>query len=186
MPDSYDPENRPPIDAQDEEVYFEGSPLLRGEIGMTVLLVVLAVLVFLLPALAWFFAWGWPWWTGVITTLIAAGLFLLPRVITKTRRYRISNFRIDYERGVLSKTIDTLELWHVDDVRFEQSLLDRMLGVATLTVISDDATTPRLELRGLPKPRPLFDTLKQRIITVKRQRGVIKMDMGGGGGGLRG
>lgn len=65
-------------------------------------------------------------------------------------------------------------------MRFHQTLLDRLLGVATLTVISSDATTPRLDLRGLPNPRPLFDTLKQRVITVKRQRGVIKMDTGGG------
>jgi hypothetical protein len=33
-------------------------------------------------------------------------------------------------------------------------------------------------VRGLPKPRPIFDALKQRIIAVKRQRGVIKMDVG--------
>ena len=31
---------------------------------------------------------------------------------------------------------------------------------------------------SLPNPRPLFETLKQRIIAVKRQRGVVKMDIG--------
>ena len=93
-------------------------------------------------------------------------------------RYRISNYRIDYERGVLSKNIDTLELWHVEDIQFHQSLIDRLSSVGTITVISHDETTPKLELHGLPNPRPIFESLKQRIIAVKRQRGVIKMDVG--------
>jgi hypothetical protein len=33
-------------------------------------------------------------------------------------------------------------------------------------------------LKGLPNPRSLFESLKQRVIAVKRQRGVIKMDVG--------
>ena len=59
-----------------------------------------------------------------------------------------------------------------------QSLIDRMLNVGTIQIESDDRSTPHLLLRGLPSPRPLFDTVKTRIIAVKRQRGVIKMDMG--------
>jgi hypothetical protein len=39
-------------------------------------------------------------------------------------------------------------------------------------------TTPRLDLVGLPNARPLFEALKTRIIAVKRQRGVVKMDTG--------
>ena len=78
--------------------------------------------------------------------------------------------------------VDTMRLpdgWHVEDVRFYQSVLARILGVGRITVMSHDDTTPKLMLRGLPNPRPLFDTLKQRIIAVKRQRGVVKMDTGG-------
>jgi hypothetical protein len=37
---------------------------------------------------------------------------------------------------------------------------------------------PHLELHGIPNPRPLYEMLKQRVIAVKRQRGVIKMDPG--------
>jgi hypothetical protein len=94
-------------------------------------------------------------------------------------RYRITNYRIDFERGILGKKIDTLELWHVEDIRFDQSFLDRLLGVGNLTVVSSDETTPQLQMHGLPNPRPLFETLKQRVIAVKRQRGVLKMDSGG-------
>jgi hypothetical protein len=102
-------------------------------------------------------------------------------MIVKSVRYRISNYRIDFERGIFGKKIDTLELWHVEDIHFEQSFLDRILGVGNITVVSHDDTTPRLVMIGIPNPRPLFETLKQRVIAVKRQRGVVKMDVGGHG-----
>ena len=98
---------------------------------------------------------------------------------TEVEGDRITNYRIDLERGIFSKRIDTLELWHVNDVAFRQSFFDRIFGVGDITVMSDDRTTPQLRLDGVPNPRPLFDTLKQRVIAVKRQRGVIKMDSGG-------
>jgi len=119
-----------------------------------------------------------PWWVTLACVIIGILIMTIPWFLTKFIRYRISNYRIDYERGLLSKDIDTLELWHVEDINFHQSLLDRMLGVGTITVISHDDTTPRLQLKSLPKARPLFDQLKQRVIAVKRQRGVIKMDVG--------
>jgi membrane protein YdbS with pleckstrin-like domain len=128
----------------------------------------------------WFYKDLWPpIWVTIACILIGIALALVPWLITKTYRYRISNYRIDFERGLLSRNIDTLELWHVDDISFRQSLMDRILGVGTITIVSDDATTPRLELKSLPRPRPIFDMLKHRVIAVKRQRGVIKMDTGG-------
>jgi hypothetical protein len=102
----------------------------------------------------------------------------VPVLMAKSIRYRVSNYRIDYERGFFSRDIDTLELWHVEDLHFHQSLLDRLLGVGLIRVVSRDDTLPELTLRGIPNPRPLYETLKQRVIAVKRSRGVIKVDPG--------
>jgi len=164
-----------------EEVYFHGSPMIRGELGR-----LLGCTVFGLILIAAPFVYKMiqhdkqmpPWWVTLACVVIGILIMTIPWLLTKFIRYRISNYRIDYERGLLSKDIDTLELWHVEDINFHQSLLDRMLGVGTITVISHDDTTPRLQLKSLPKARPLFDQLKQRVIAVKRQRGVIKMDVG--------
>jgi membrane protein YdbS with pleckstrin-like domain len=172
-------EERPHRPADDrEEVYFEGSPLLRGEIGRMLITIVIGVILFAIPILAWLMKWNWPWWLSVALVVIGIIVIVTPIVMMKAIRYRISNYRIDLEHGILSKEIDTLELWHVEDIHFHQSLLDRIFGVGTITVISHDDTTPKLALKGVPNPRPLFETLKQRVIAVKRQRGVIKMDVG--------
>ncbi|MBC8105646.1 MAG: PH domain-containing protein [Anaerolineae bacterium] len=163
-----------------EEVYFHGSPLLRGEVGRLLGFSLIAIVLVAIPIVYKVSKDVWPpMWVIIACVILAIVSFLIPVIITKTYRYRISNYRIDYERGLLSRNIDTLELWHVEDISFHQSLLDRMLGVGTILIISHDDTNPRLELKSLPKPRPIFDMLKQRIIAVKRQRGVIKMDTSG-------
>ena len=162
-----------------EEVYFHGSPLMRGEVGRLVLFVLLAILFIAGPIIYGMVSRNHvPWWIYLAGIVIGLLLLLIPWLLIKSIRYRISNYRIDYERGILSRNIDTLELWHVEDISFHQSLLDRVLNVGTITIRSNDETTPVLPLHGVPNPRPLFDSLKQRVIAVKRQRGVIKMDMG--------
>lgn len=173
-------EDTPHKPAEDkEEIYFEGSPLLRGELGKVVLAAIFAAALVTTSVLLMMYRRDTTqWWVHVILMVLAILCFVIPLLLIRTTRYRVSNYRIDFERGVFSKRIDTLELWHVDDVSFKQSLLDRIFNVGDITVLSDDQTNPRLELYGLPNPRPLFETLKQRVISVKRQRGVIKMDTG--------
>ena len=157
-----------------EIVYFEGSPALRGSVGRLLLSGLLGVAI-VAGAVA-LRAQGW--WVPLAGLALAAVVVAMPVILIRSVRYRITNYRIDYERGVFSKDIDTLEIWHVEDIQFHQSLLDRVLSLGRITVVSHDETTPRLLLRALPNPRPVFETLKQRIIIVKRQRGVIKLDAG--------
>lgn len=170
--------HKAPSDA--EEIYFEGSPPLRG-LGLHLLLWPLAGLVLIAAPFVLHYTIvqsGLPWgvWVGCI--LVGLGLPVIPVLVAKAVHYRISNYRIDFERGLISKDIDTLELWHVEDLHFHQSLLDRILGVGTIHVTARDDKMPELFIRGIPHPRPLYETLKQRVIAVKRARGVIKVDPG--------
>ena len=173
-------DERPHRPADDtEQVYYAGSPMIRGEVGSMLLWTLLGLALIAGPILYRVFKGEWPNWILTVV-LFVVGLLLLfiPVLVVKQIRYRISNYRIDYEKGLLGKKIETLELWHVDDIEFEQSFFDRIMGVGKITVFSNDKTSPKLELKGLPNPRPLFESLKQRVIAVKRQRGVIKMDLG--------
>lgn len=169
--------HRPPDDA--EEVYYEGSPLLRGYIGKGFLWILAGLALIALAVVAAIRHWPYfHWWGYLALVVIGLVLIIIPIVRSKTIRYRVSNYRIDFERGLLSKDIDTLELWHVEDIRFHQSLIDRILGVGNITVLSRDENMPSLVMHDVPQSRQLFEQLKQRIIAVKRSRGVIKMDPG--------
>jgi hypothetical protein len=157
-----------------EVVYYEGTPSLRGALGsLTIAILLGAGAIAISVALR-----HYGWWIPLLGVVVASAIVALPIILFRSVRYRISNYRIDYERGVFSRDIDTLELWHVEDLKFHQSLLDRIMRIGAITVLSHDDTTPKLFLKALPNPRPVFETLKQRIITVKRQRGVIKLDAG--------
>jgi membrane protein YdbS with pleckstrin-like domain len=179
-PESAPPNDRPPRGADQEIVYFDGRPTLRSEQTKALLLGIVGLVLISLPILAaTLFEWTWwTWWLTLICLIAAVLLFVVPWLILRATRYRITNYRIDFERGILKKKIDTLELWHVDDIKFEQGIIDRMFNVGSITVMSNDKTTPRLDLEGIPNPRSIFDSLKERVIAVKRQRGVIKMDIG--------
>ena len=186
---SVDPTPAPSIGnvapAQDQEVvFYEGSPKLRGELGKLFVSAILAVAI----VVGGYFVLNWldpqfPWWWIPLLILIALLVLVMPAILIRKNRYRISNYRIDFEQGLLSKRIDTLELWHVEDVQMQQGLLDRILRVGTINIASGDRTTPMLELKSLPEPRKIYDAIKQRVIAVKRQRGVLKVDSGGMGDG---
>jgi len=162
----------------DEIVYYEGSPLVRGSLGHLFAFGFIGLILIALPVCSWLFHWGFPVLLDAILIFCGIMTFLGPAARTKTVRYRITNYRIDYERGLLARNIDTLELWHVEDLHFHQSLLGRLLNVGSIIITSRDETLPKLELHSLPNPRPLFETLKQRVIAVKRQQGVLKVDPG--------
>jgi membrane protein YdbS with pleckstrin-like domain len=163
----------------EEVVYFDGRPQLRADQAKLALWMLIAIALIALPIAAWFFEWNWWRWPMTIVAVVLALLIVaIPWLRLRATRYRITNYRIDFERGILKKQIDTLELWHVEDIHFEQGLVDRMFNVGSIIVMSNDKTTPRLELHGVPRPREIFDSLKQRVIAVKRQRGVLKLDAG--------
>ncbi|MDB5298036.1 MAG: uncharacterized protein JWO31_4019 [Phycisphaerales bacterium] len=166
-----------------EQVYYEGSPMLRGEMAKGWIWVLLGLLIIAGPIVYWAMANRangnpFPWWVFLVAAVIGLVVIFIPWILTKTVSYKITNYRIDIERGLVSRTIDTLELWHVDDIRLSQGILERILGVGTLTVFSHDKSTPQLPMRGLPNPKSLYEAIKQRVIAVKRQRGVVKMDVG--------
>ena len=123
------------------------------------------------PIVGWIMEWNFPGWLGIVSIILGIVAFLIPMLIMRTTRYKVTSYRIDYERGIIKKRIDTLELWHVEDVRFEQGLIDRMMNVGSIIVMSHDETTPRLELHGVPDPPGVFEKLKHCIIAVKRSVG---------------
>ena len=178
--DVNDIDSAPHRPSGDEEVtYYDGRPMLRADQAKATLYGLIGIVLIGWPIAGWIMGWHFPIWLGLISIALGILALLSPMLVTHTTRYKITSYRIDFERGILKKRIDTLELWHVEDIRFEQGILDRIMNVGSIIILSHDETTPKLELHGIPDPRPIFEKLKQRVIAVKRQRGVIKMDSGG-------
>ncbi len=163
-----------------EQVYFEGSPMVRASFGRMFLHFLITMVLITLPFFwdRWFPSHPFPGWLTAVFILVALVQLIIPYLATRSVSYRITNYRIDYKRGMFARSVDSLELWHVEHIGWHQSFFQRLMGVGDIDIKAHDDAERELLLRGLPNPEPLFRNLEQRIISVKRQRGVVKMDTG--------
>ena len=106
-----------------------------------------------------------PYWT---TTLAESSPWS-----ANQRSVHVTSRSIDVESGLLSKNIETLQLWKVRDIEFRQTLTDRLMGVARIRIFTTDVTTPQFLLWGLPGSRKVFERLKESIEISRQTRNVI-------------
>ena len=150
---------------------YEGSPSWRAYFGTYSLLFLLVPIV---AAGAVYLAYHEQYETWVkalallIPLAIGALIFFIVGLVRRADRVRVTNRSIEHETGVFSKKIDVVELWRVRDVRYKQSFLDRVLGIAHIDVHTKDVTTPQFEIVGLPASRALFEQIRDNI-EIQRQ-----------------
>ena len=117
-------------------------------------------------------AWFWSYvFAGILSLALVGILWILVLNWTRrSRRYRITDRNVDYELGLLSKRIETLQLWRIHDLDFRQSFMERILGIARIHLFTKDLTDPVLVLKGLPASREIFDRLKDAAELARQQR----------------
>ena len=81
------------------------------------------------------------------------GLLLIPLpwslwkwLETRNTIYSLTDQRLKFTRGVLSKTTEDLELYRVRDTKFQQSFWERMLGLGEIELYTTDETTTTIHL----------------------------------------
>lgn len=109
---------------------------------------------------------GGPLVLGVIVVFVM-------NLVRRSQRIRVSNRNIETETGILSRKIDILELWRVRDVRYRQSMTDRMLSIAHIQVFTKDVTSPELEIFGMPASKQLFERLRDSIELQRQSNRVL-------------
>ncbi len=161
----------PPDDPSQRKTLYAGSPSWKAYLGPYLLVLLGAIVV---PFVAnWIAARAHAAvLTRVLAILIPLGIaavgFFAIHLYRRSRIFRVSTSRIEYEYGILSKRIDVLELWRCRDIRYQQNLIDRILRIAHIHVFTADVTTPHLEVTGLPASRELFEKLRDSI-EIQRQ-----------------
>jgi membrane protein YdbS with pleckstrin-like domain len=161
-PDYESPSNR--------KTFYEGVPSWKAYLGYYLATgFSAALLIVLLNAISGGDA---PLMTKVLNTVIPVAVAVIfmfgVTLYRKSIKFRITNSAIETERGIISKSIDVLQLWRCRDVRYKQNLVDRILGIAHIEVFAQDATTPHLEIVGMPSSRQLFEQLRDSI-EIQRQ-----------------
>ncbi|MBV8881242.1 MAG: PH domain-containing protein, partial [Planctomycetaceae bacterium] len=70
---------------------------------------------------------------AVIPVFFILWTFMIEKLST---RYRLTNYRLFKEKGILSRELNEIELVRVDDVSVRQNLLQRIFNVGVITVIA--------------------------------------------------
>lgn len=110
------------------------------------------------------------WW--IFLAIFAVGFaYLMVRIglTILNERYRLTSQRLFLERGILSQTVDQLELVRVDDVRINKSLLNRIFGTGTVTIMTTDASNRNIQLVGVVRPEEVAEAVRTHV-RASRQR----------------
>jgi membrane protein YdbS with pleckstrin-like domain len=83
-------------------------------------------------------------------------------------RYRVSNQRIVVESGVLTKRLDEIDMRLVEDIEFQQTFLERLLGVGQLVVLSADKKMRSFRLLGVENPRDVRELIRANAFAATR------------------
>ena len=167
-----------PVDPGSREVLYTGCPSWRAYFGEYALVILGALLV---PFISNWIAGradasGTNRFLAVLIPLaIAAVAFAAIHFWRRSKVFRVTTSNIESEYGLLSKKIDVLELWRCRDVRYKQSLLDRILQIAHIEIHTADVTTPVLHIVGVPASRQLFERIRDSIEIQRQARNVVGM-----------
>ena len=109
----------------------------------------LATVVALVAAAIWLR--GLSWWLVLLGALAVLWLYQLATLLYRRTnvRYVLNSQVFIHETGILRRVSDRIEVIQIDDVTFEQTLLDRLAGTGTIRISSADRSHPELVLRGI-------------------------------------
>lgn len=113
------------------------------------------------------------WWAGIITIPYALWKYFE----TKYTTYTLTSQRLRMERGVLTKSVDEVELYRIKDTQLSQTVWDRVLNIGTIEVLSSDETNPKIFLPKIPNPREVREQLRLSVEKVRLSRGVREVDV---------
>ncbi|MCB0192692.1 MAG: PH domain-containing protein [Anaerolineae bacterium] len=116
---------------------------------------------------------------GLILTPVLIGLFFLLNVVIQllSVRYTLTSQRLFIKTGLIARDIEEIELFRIKDVKVEQSVMQRILGYGTITIISNDETAPLLYLTGVSNPVKKKEQIRTYVRMAREHvRGLMLMN----------
>ncbi len=86
--------------------------------------------------------------------------------------YVLTTQRLIHELGVLRRVTTRLEVLSMDDITFEQSLLERLVGVGTICISSADRMYPHFALHGIENVRKVTELFDEARRSERRRQGL--------------
>lgn len=159
-----------PDEPSQEADIFKLSPVARAFPGQILLGVIFIGLGIGLAIRARDFSW--PPWVALVPVAVGVVVLLLLWIRIKSWGYRLTTQRLFVRRGWLAKHVEEVELYRVKDVTVDQGFLQRLLGYGTITVFSDDESTPETDLIRISRPITVKEMIRTQYRAARRREGV--------------
>ena len=114
------------------------------------------------------------WWLILVAAMLLPWLYHAAVLCYRRMSvsYRLTTQRFIHELGILRRVNNRIELLDMDDITFEQGLLERLVGVGTIRIGSSDRTDPELVLPGIENVKEVAAILDNARLAERRRRGV--------------
>ncbi|MFZ1932518.1 MAG: PH domain-containing protein [Thermoguttaceae bacterium] len=154
-----------------EEELWQGSYSSKAMIGSWAMSGCVSILLLLIGI---FWVRDFTLWLLLVLAMVLPWLYFLAVLAYRRMsvRYVLSTQRFLHERGFLRRVSDRIELLDVDDITFEQSLWERLVGFGTLRIASHDRTNPELVLPGIENIKHVASLFDDARLAERRRRGL--------------
>jgi membrane protein YdbS with pleckstrin-like domain len=157
-------------DESDDELWeggYSGKAMFGSWLSASVVTVIGVVAAFMLP-------WGWYNWLGLLLLIVVVwgGLACTLAYRKWSVYYQLTGQRFIHRTGILKRTTDRIEVIDIDDVTYQQGLVQRMVGVGTIRISSSDRTHPELVLLGIEDVQRVADMIDDVRRKERRRRGL--------------
>jgi uncharacterized membrane protein YdbT with pleckstrin-like domain len=96
-------------------------------------------------------------------------IFGLPLSFT---RYEVCKDRLTMRRGFFKTTTDEIMIYRILDIRLVRGLGQKIFGLGTVTLVSNDKTSPTLELKNIKESEDVRRFLSKLIEEQRAERGI--------------
>lgn len=96
---------------------------------------------------------------------------------TKTTKLTLTSQRLRIRTGILSTTLEEIELYRVRDTAMTQSFIQRVAGLGTVTMETTDTSMPHVAIEHVSKPMELRETIRKAVERVRRVQRVREIEM---------
>ncbi len=161
----------PATQDQPEEELWHGGYCSKAMIGAWTLSGLIS-LGLLIVGLVWARQAGY--WLMLLLAMLVPWLYDLVVLCYRrlSVRYLLTTQRLMHESGVLRRVNDRVEVLDMDDITYEQGLLERLVGVGTIRISSADRTHPELLLQGIENVKGVSELFDGARCAERRRRGL--------------
>jgi len=122
--------------------------------------------------------WSNFWWFVAAVLILPIPWTIWKWLGTRMTQIRLTSQRLQIHRGILNRSLDELELYRVKDSQLTSTLIERAVGLGTVTMLTSDISTPSVRLTHIAGATDFREKLRSAVEAVRRVRGVREIDVG--------